>query len=87
MKTKDLILDQTCGACPEQYDVYFEGNNIGYLRLRHGYFRAEYKGDVVYEAYPQGDGCFYSEERDLYLKKARKAIKKAYKKDDNRISI
>ncbi len=81
MKSKDLILDQTCGACPEQYDVYFEGDNIGYLRLRHGYFRAEYKDKVVYDAITNGDGCFESDEREYHLKKARKAIKKAYLKD------
>jgi hypothetical protein len=32
----------TCAACPEQYDVFFEDFQIGYLRLRHGSFRADY---------------------------------------------
>jgi hypothetical protein len=78
MKLK-LVL--TCGACPEQYDVFDPDNTrIGYLRLRHGHFSAEYLGDthvaddegwlgeIVYEARPKGDGIFDSEERDYYLR-------------------
>ena len=34
-----LIL--TCGACPEQYDVFDGDRQVGYLRLRHGHFRAD----------------------------------------------
>ena len=78
---KQIILEQTCGACPEQYDAYFEGKNIGYLRLRHGYFRAEYNDKIVYEAYPNGDGAFDHNERKRYLKKAKKAIYKSMKKN------
>lgn len=54
-------LVQTCGACPEQYDVYLKDQPdqmVGYLRLRHGYFRAEHMGQVVYDAYTKGDGIF-----------------------------
>lgn len=69
-----LIL--TCGACPEQYDVLFEGKNIGYLRLRHGRFYAEYvpTREIVYEGYPKGDGIFDEDERDEQLTKAIKAL-------------
>lgn len=52
-------LQQTCGACPEQYDAYIDGIEIGYLRLRHGYFRAEYLGKTVYDANTIGDGCIH----------------------------
>jgi len=71
-----VVLIQTCGACPEQYDLKFDGVNIGYLRLRHGYFRAEYvpTGEIVYEAEPEGDGLFTSDEREGYLEAARNAI-------------
>ena len=64
------------GICPEQYDVYLDGNEIGYLRLRHGHFRAEtpFGGQVVYTAEPEGDGCFEDHERDQYLAAAIKAI-------------
>lgn len=72
----DLI--ETCGACPEQYDVYLDGAKIGYLRLRGGYFRADYLhsgGRTLYEAFPKGDGLFESDERDFYLNEAVRIIK------------
>jgi hypothetical protein len=81
---KNIELVQTCGACPEQYDAFWEGQEIGYLRLRHGYFRAEYRGKTVYEASTIGDGMFDLDERDFHLKKARKAIYKAMKKGESR---
>lgn len=64
------------GTCPEQYDVYLAGREVGYLRLRNGKFRAEvpFGGKVVYEAEPQGDGCFEEEEREKYLNEAIQAI-------------
>ncbi len=72
-----MRLVQTCGGCPEQYDV-FEGDElVGYLRLRHGYFYAsvpDVGGDIVYEAYPKGDGMFDPDERDGHLQKAMAAI-------------
>lgn len=73
-----IKLVQTCGACPEQYDAFNEsGNQVGYLRLRHGYFSVSYPdayGEVIYSAQPKGDGIFESQERDFYLKEAVKAI-------------
>ena len=71
----DLSLDLTCGACPEQYDVFFKGKNVGYLRLRHGRFTADCPfGATIYVAHPEGDGCFEPDERDRYLKEASEAI-------------
>lgn len=82
-----LKLVRTCIACPEQYDVHLDhdpvtkltsdgnGNTcIGYMRLRHGRFYAEYRGEEVYESYPKGDGIFTPDERHLHLSKACKAI-------------
>ena len=70
----------TCGACPEQYDVFnAEGRQVGYLRLRHGHFRADYPdvgGETVYEADTKGDGIFDDDERMDQLKSALRAIKK-----------
>ena len=66
-------LVMTCSACPEQYDVFFEDFQIGYLRLRHGSFTAsypDYMGNCVYYGYPKGDGCFDDEERMFFLKEA-----------------
>lgn len=67
----------SCGACPESYNVFRDKEHVGYLRLRHGYFRAEHNGEVVYEANPRGDGIFEEEERSEYLTAAVKAIKKS----------
>lgn len=71
----DLLL--TCYACPEQYDVFLSGTQIGYLRLRHGSFTVEYpdvRGKLVYQAYPKGDGVFCEEEREHYLVHAVEAL-------------
>lgn len=73
-----LKLIQTCGACPEQYDVYLDADCIGYMRLRHGYFRAEYRDTTVYTCSPKGDGCFKDDERVKYLNEACRAIIKAH---------
>lgn len=73
-----LRLVRTCTACPEQYDVFNEGGQqVGYLRLRHGEFRADVPdcgGVTVYEAEPAGDGLFEADERDHFLTEAVSAI-------------
>ena len=81
-----ITLDQTCGACPEQYDAYYNGKQVGYLRLRHGYFRVDCPdcgGETIFEADPNGDGCFEDDEREYYLNQARKAIAKWIKENTN----
>jgi hypothetical protein len=37
-----IKLIKTCNACPEQYDVYLNNMQLGYLRLRWGFFRVDY---------------------------------------------
>jgi len=80
-----LRLVCTCSACPEQYDVFDKNNDqVGYLRLRHGYFRADVPdcgGETVYESETKGDGIFDDDERLFELTKAVKAIKKHIKKN------
>ena len=80
MQILDYVLKMTCGACPEQYDVFdSDGKQVGYLRLRYGGFRADYPdcgGDTVYR-YSFDDawkGVFADEEREQYLTEAVKAI-------------
>ena len=72
-----ILLRNTCYACPEQYDAYQNGQRVGYLRLRHGYFAA-YLGDPsgprIYDAEPEGDGIFDPSERDRYLSEACAAL-------------
>ena len=76
---KKIELVQTSAACPEQYDAFLDDVEVGYLRLRHGYFRAEHNGVVVYTANTIGNGLFAPHERKHHLKKARKAIYKSIK--------
>lgn len=83
---KHFILEQTCYACPEQYDVFLDGKQVGYLRLRHGYFRCDYPncgGETVYGSYTEGDGIFDEEERFYYLNKAIAALVKKLELNDN----
>ncbi len=73
----EIKLVETCWACPEQYDAFLNGKQVGYLRLRHGQFTVEcpdVEDELVYSAKPIGDGRFETNERDLYLNKAKKAI-------------
>lgn len=73
-----IELSQTCNACPEQYDAYRNGKQVGYLRLRHGHFTVDCpdeSGELVYEAAPNGDGQFDPNERDKYLFEAVNAIR------------
>lgn len=81
---RDIIIGRyrlicTCGACPEQYDVFDEVTQaqVGYLRLRHGYFRADIDncgGETVYEAHTRGDGIFDEDERMPQLMAAVTAL-------------
>lgn len=71
----DLIM--TCSACPEQYDVFKDGIQVAYYRLRHGEFRVDYKecgGETIYETQVNGDGIFDDNERLYNLTKAMRAV-------------
>jgi len=84
---KGIKLVLTCGACPEQYDAFKNGVQVGYLRLRHGSFYVDFLdcgGETIYEAEPKGDGMFESEERVEYLTKAVDAILEALKTHNNK---
>jgi len=78
----ELELKRTCAAAPEQYDLFRDGRQIGYLRLRHGYFRAHYpdhsSSEPVYSTGVRGDGLFYDdEERSRELRAAAVEILRA----------
>jgi hypothetical protein len=70
----------TCGACPEQYDVFDdEGQRVGYFRLRHGHFRAHFgdvDGPIIYESSTRGDGMFEDDEREVHSERAKDAIRR-----------
>ena len=70
-------LHQTCGSAPEQYDVFKDGIQVGYLRERNDWFTAEVPdcgGELVHE----GHVSILTEEN---LTEAIEAIDK-YLKDD-----
>ena len=78
----ELVFVKTCGACPEQYDVFdSNGNQVGYVRLRFGYLQVDYPdydGEVIYdhEFSDEWKGSFTEEEREHYLKEIAEAISK-----------
>ena len=82
---KEIELIRTCHACPEQYDAFVDGEQVGYLRLRHGEFTVEYpdvNGKLIYEAQPEGDGMFSGNEREYFLNKAKEEINKQLKEGE-----
>ena len=82
----DFKLILTCPACPEQYEVFDKkGKQVGYLRLRGGWFRVDYPDcgiKTIYEAYPKGDGIFDEDERGYFLIEAVQAIKNELMKEN-----
>lgn len=82
LEIDDYTLICTCAVCPEQYDVFKLGAKVGYLRLRHGEFRADAPvcgGETVYESNPKGDGMFDDDERIPEITKALAAITEYWK--------
>jgi len=71
-------LEKTCDACPEQYDVFLDGEQAGYLRLRHGVFSVKFPdcgGIMLWQTdRPSGDGIFDENEREYFLETAVKLI-------------
>ena len=66
-----IKLQMTCGACPEQYDAFLDGRQVGYLRLRHSTFRVDCPdcgGETVFSTDEvEGDGVFVEHERQAFL--------------------
>ena len=87
MEPENLDFINTCYCSPEQYDVYADNCElpIGYVRLRWGAIRAEYRGNTVYTnsySSEEADGMFFSDElREKELGKIAKRIAEAYNKD------
>lgn len=79
---KGLKFRMTCGACPEQYDVYDgKGQQVAYVRLRWGCLRVDHGdcgGPTIYR-HDFGDGYKGSfdthEERLKFLREIAKTIK------------
>lgn len=77
---------ETCVACPEQYDVFIEGKEVGYVRLRWGRLSVRYPcvgGKEVYTfdwVDPLLGEFETDDERDYHLEQAAKALYNEYSK-------
>ena len=89
MVIKGLDFFKTCLACPEQYDVFDENENlVGYVRLRWGGLTCKYPdvgGEEIYYA-SVGDGwtgTFESEEQRIkYLNNIADKILEKIRKEN-----
>lgn len=80
-----LAFVRTCGACPEQYDVYDgRGSQVGYVRLRWGVLEAEFEecgGPTIYTHAFTDDGDMFKgafdsqEEREYHLNQIALALR------------
>ena len=70
---------RTCDACPEQYDIYSNGEKVGYVRLRFGCLTVDYNNAKVYHhcfRYDEYKGSFDTNvEREIFLKLIAKKLK------------
>lgn len=84
-KTANFEFVCTCCACPEQYDVFLEGKQVGYVRLRWAAlscYHPDYGGQDVYrynwydtEGLDGYKGCFdSSDERKYHLELIAQAL-------------
>ena len=82
---KDIELVETCSASPEQYDAFYMGKQVGYLRYRFGGFTVEcpdclaledprYERVISEEVGDGMQGRFDDDVRDKYLLHAKEAI-------------
>lgn len=80
MIIKKLNFIRTCDSCPEQYDVFKDGRQVGYVRLRWGTVTCDFPDcgcDTIYSHdFVNGwKGNFdSSEERAKYLNRIATAI-------------
>lgn len=80
MTNQMIRLVKTCAACPEQSDAFRGDRKIGYLRLRYGHFRVDYRSTpndewtTIFRASPDGDGSFKPKERHRFLNDACRAL-------------
>ena len=67
---ESLEFKMTCRACPEQYDVFEDGVQVAYVRLRHGSLRVDVPdcgGETIYthEFLDNKKGCFSRDRQRL----------------------
>lgn len=74
----DIKLIKTCDAYPEQYNAFYGGKQVGYLRVRHGVFQVFYPDanseEVIFEVDTIKLSEFDDSERVYYLESAKMVI-------------
>lgn len=83
MNIKGLDFIETSSCWPEQYDVKdLDGNQVGYVRLRHGVLYCKFPcagGEIIYDCGFGNDyqGCFENDEqRHIHLEIIANKLKK-----------
>lgn len=86
MRIEDLVLKQTCECCPEQYDVIYNGDRIGYLRYRSGLFTCQPVIEdeiqyhfLVYEGIEDWHRTLHDDDRKDLLTKSKEQLVKFWK--------
>ena len=73
----DLRLEKTCSMCPEQYDVFLEDRQVGYIRVRWGGMWVSCPragGEMVYHNPDVGFGFLTDKEREELIPLALEKI-------------
>jgi hypothetical protein len=61
-RPKVIELTMTCGACPSQWEGKTAKGQYTYIRLRHGFLRAEVSGETIFSCGMDGyDGVMETE--------------------------
>lgn len=61
-------INQTCSACPSQWDAKTDTGEDVYIRVRHGNFTLDVNGSNVLRGHPEGvDGCMSTSEMISYV--------------------
>jgi len=87
MEKNKLKFEQTCGSCPEQYNIYSEDKLVAYVRLRWGFLSVEMpdvNGEQVYSHNFRSEwmGNFRNQiEREEYIKIIEEIILKKLEKN------
>ena len=74
------VIWQTCKESPEQYTVYKDGEQVAYIRLRHGCLRVDAPicgaKEIFIQRLCKGDGRFDDDERMIFFGNKRLTLLK-----------
>lgn len=87
MEIKGLFFKKTCAACPEQYDVFKDSEQVGYVRLRDSELRVDVprcgdltimRNDLPWDDTDASGGEFEDSEREQWLNTIADKINEHY---------